>query len=196
MTSARSSSSLSRRRLFRTGAAVATGVAAGGLLGEAAAIAARTAPAPALRPKCLQAGDRVRIVAPARTPDSRLARGIEILQGFGLVVEVGTHVWDTYGYLAGTDDARAADLNEAFADPGVRGVFAARGGYGTQRVVDRLDMAAIRADPKVFVGFSDLTALHGRIWNGAGVSTFYGPLVNWTDSRTGRRPSIRSATPS
>jgi muramoyltetrapeptide carboxypeptidase len=136
--------------------------------------------APALRP-----GDRVRVIAPAGLPDARLARGIQILQSFGLVVEPGAHLYDRYGYLAGTDEARLADLNAAFRDPGVRGVFAARGGYGAQRIIDGLDLAAVRRDPRVFVGFSDLTVLSGRLWTGARLISFYGPMVNWTDSRTG-----------
>ncbi|MEU7901242.1 LD-carboxypeptidase [Actinoplanes sp. NPDC049118] len=133
----------------------------------------------------LRPGDRVRVIAPGYPPDARLARGIEILEGFGLIVEVGAHVDDRHGYLAGTDDDRLADLNAAFTDPGVRGVFAARGGYGTQRIVDRLDLGAVRRDPRVFVGFSDLTSLMGRLWQGARLVTFYGPMVNWTDARTG-----------
>ncbi|SNR69800.1 S66 peptidase family protein [Actinoplanes regularis] len=133
----------------------------------------------------LRPGDRVRVIAPAGVPDTRLARGIQILEGFGLVVEPGAHLHDRYGYLAGTDEARLADLNAAFRDPGVRGVFAARGGYGVQRIIDRLDLAAVRRDPRVFVGFSDLTVLSGRLWTGAGLVSFYGPMVNWTDSRTG-----------
>ncbi|KUL27555.1 S66 peptidase family protein [Actinoplanes awajinensis] len=136
--------------------------------------------APALCP-----GDRVRVVAPAGIPDTRVARGIQILESFGLVVETGTHLYDRYGYLAGTDEDRLADLNAAFRDPGVRGVFAARGGYGTQRIIDRLDLAAIKRDPRVFVGFSDLTVLSGRLWTAARLVSFYGPMINWTDSRTG-----------
>lgn len=139
----------------------------------------------AVRPPALRPGDRVRVIAPAGVPDTRLARGIEILQSFGLVVEPGEHLYDRYGYLAGTDEARLADLNAAFTDPGVRGVFAARGGYGTQRILDGLDLAAVRRDPRVFVGFSDLTALIGRLWRDARLVGFYGPMVNWTDSRTG-----------
>lgn len=144
-----------------------------------------TAPRRAVRAPMLRAGDRVRVVAPGSPPDARLARGIEILTGFGLVVELGAHVNDRFGYLAGTDEARLADLNAAFRDPGVRGVFAARGGYGTQRVIDRLDLAAVRRDPRVFVGFSDLTALSGRLWRDAGLISFYGPMVNWSDARLG-----------
>jgi len=146
---------------------------------------AQAAPRRAVRAPVLRPGDRVRVVAPGSAPDARLDRGIEILTGFGLVVELGAHVRDRFGYLAGTDEDRLADLNAAFADPGVRGVFAARGGYGTQRIVDRLDLTAVRRDPRVFVGFSDLTSLSGRLWRGARLVSFYGPMVNWTDSRTG-----------
>lgn len=169
---------ISRRTLIAMATAGAGAAAVSGT--PASASARRTVRPPALRP-----GDRVRVVAPAGVPDTRLARGIQILQSFGLVVETGTHLYDKFGYLAGTDDDRLADLNAAFRDPGVRGVFAARGGYGTQRIIDRLDLAAVRRDPRVFVGFSDLTVLSGRLWTAARQVSFYGPMVNWTDSRTG-----------
>ena len=156
--------------------------------GAGAAVAGAPAGAavrPSTRAPALRPGDRVRVIAPAGVPDTRLARGIQILEGFGLVVEPGEHLYDRYGYLAGTDDARLADLNAAFRDRGVRGVFAARGGYGTQRIIDGLDLAAVRRDPRVFVGFSDLTVLSGRLWTAARLISFYGPMVNWTDARTG-----------
>lgn len=169
---------ISRRTLIATaGAAAAVPVAA--------ATPARAGARKTVRPPALRPGDRVRVVAPAGVPDARLARGIQILEGFGLVVEPGAHLYDRYGYLAGTDEDRLADLNAAFRDPGIRGVFAARGGYGTQRIIDGVDLAAVRRDPRVVVGFSDLTVLSGRLWNAAGLVTFYGPMVNWTDSRTG-----------
>jgi muramoyltetrapeptide carboxypeptidase len=161
----------------------AAAVAGGGTL--VPGTAAQAAPRRAVRAPMLLPGDRVRVVAPGSAPDARLARGIEILRGFGLEVELGAHVNDRFGYLAGPDEARLADLNAAFSDPGIRGVFAARGGYGTQRIIDRLDLAAVRRDPRVFVGFSDLTALSGRLWRGARLASFYGPMVNWTDARTG-----------
>lgn len=174
--------SLSRRGLLRAGAAVAGGAVAGSALDAAPASALG---GPVLHPPALKAGDRVRIVAPAYPGDARLVRGTEILESFGLVVEVGEHVYDTFGYLAGTDADRLADLNAAFRDPGVRCVFGARGGYGTQRIVDGLDVGAVRRDPKVFIGFSDLTSLHGKLWRSARLVTFYGPLATWTDARTG-----------
>lgn len=183
-------SGLTRRRLLT--AATGGALAAGTLTGAGPAAAARRI---AVRPPMLRPGDRVRVVAPAGPPDARLARGIEILQSFGLFVELGDHVNDGFGYLSAPDADRLADLNDAFADPGVRGVFAARGGYGTQRIVDGLDLGAVRRDPKVFVGFSDLTALIGRLWQGARLVSFYGPMINWTDSRTGPDAvaSLRSA---
>ena len=182
------SSAVSRRGLFRAGAVIAgsaTGIAALGPGPASAETAARPPAGRVVRPPALKAGDRVRIVAPAYPGDSRLVRGTEILQSLGFVVEFGEHVYDTYGHLAGPDEHRLADLNAAFRDPGIRGVFGARGGYGTERIVDGLDIAAVRRDPKVFIGFSDLTALHGRLWHHAGLVTFYGPLATWTDARTG-----------
>ncbi len=167
---------ISRRTLI----AVATAGAA-----AASGTPARAGGRGVVRPPALRPGDRVRVVAPAGVPDSRLARGIQILESFGLVVEQGAHLYDRYGYLAGTDADRLADLNAAFRDPGVRGVFAARGGYGTQRIIDGLDLAAVHRDPRVFVGFSDLTVLSGRLWTSDRLVSFYGPMVNWTDARTG-----------
>jgi muramoyltetrapeptide carboxypeptidase len=180
---AESSAPLSRRNLFRAGGVIAGGAVAGSALGAAPGYAA--AGGRAVRPPALKPGDRVRIVAPAYPGDARLDRGTEILESFGLVVELGDHVYDTHGYLAGTDADRLADLNAAFRDPGVRCVFGARGGYGTQRIIDGLDVKAVRRDPKVFIGFSDLTVLHGKLWRSARLVSFYGPLATWTDSRTG-----------
>ena len=177
------------RRTLITAAAAGTG----SLITEVPASAA--AAKAAVRPPMLQAGDLVRVIATAGVPDARLDRGIQILESFGLVVDPGEHLYDKYGYLAGTDEACLGDLNAAFADPDVKGVFAARGGYGTQRIIDGLDLAAVRRSPRVFVGFSDLTTLIGRLWHGARLVSFYGPMVNWTDSRTGPAEieSLRSA---
>ncbi|HWS39633.1 MAG TPA: LD-carboxypeptidase [Actinoplanes sp.] len=169
---------ISRRTLIATAAA--------GAGAAVTATPAEAAPRKVVRPPALRPGDRVRVIAPAGVPDPvRTARGIQILESFGLVVEQGAHLWDRFGYLAGTDQDRLADLNAALSDSGVKGVFAARGGYGTQRIIDGVDLAAVRRDPRVIVGFSDLTVLSGRLWNAARLVTFYGPMVNWTDSRTG-----------
>ncbi|MDR7277786.1 S66 peptidase family protein [Catenuloplanes atrovinosus] len=142
--------------------------------------ALRVRRAPALVP-----GDVVRIVATAHPGDARLDRGQAVLEQLGLVVQYGEHVYAGTRYLAGTDEQRLGDLNAAFRDPAVRAVIGARGGYGTQRIIDGLDIDAVRADPKVFVGFSDLTVLHSRLWRDARLVSFYGPLAAWTDERTG-----------
>ncbi len=82
-----------------------------------------------------------------------------MLESLGLVPEIGAHALDRRGFLAGRDEDRAADLNEAYRDPGVRAVFATRGGAGAYRIVDLVDQDTVRADPKPLVGFSDITAL-------------------------------------
>lgn len=110
-------------------------------------------------------------------------RGMAVLAGWGLRPRLGRHALGRHGFLAGTDEQRAADLAEAFADPAVRGVFCTRGGYGTQRVVDLLDMAAVRRDPKVVCGYSDITALHLALWRTARLATLHGPVVAWDDQR-------------
>ncbi|MEH1164073.1 LD-carboxypeptidase [Micromonospora sp. CPCC 205539] len=177
---------LSRRHILGAGVAAAGGALLVGAGDAAAAQAAPRRPQKPVRARALAPGDRVRVVSPGSTPDPALmARGIEILRGWGLEVELGQHVYSKYGYLAGTDEQRLADLNAALNDPGVRAVFAARGGYGTQRIVDRIDVSGLRRDPKVVVGFSDITSIHGKLWRDTGLIGFYGPMVNWTDSRTG-----------
>ncbi|MEU6880573.1 LD-carboxypeptidase [Streptomyces sp. NPDC046712] len=137
---------------------------------------------PLTRPARLRPGARVAVVAPSGPiPEERLAAGLDLLRGWGLEPVVAPHVLDTHpelGYLAGTDEARARDLQEAWCDPGVSAVICARGGYGVQRMVDLLDWPALRAaGPKVFVGYSDVTALHEAFAVRAGLATLHGPMV-------------------
>lgn len=137
---------------------------------------------PLVRPPRLRPGDRVAVVAPSGPVDpDRLAAGRRILEGWGLEVVLAPHVaacHERLAYLAGTDADRAADLQEAWLDPGVAAVLCARGGYGAGRIVDRLDWAAMRAaPPKVFAGFSDATVLHEAFAVELGVATFYAPMV-------------------
>ncbi|GAB3889139.1 LD-carboxypeptidase [Kibdelosporangium lantanae] len=133
--------------------------------------------APRLRP-----GSRVAVVSPAGpvSPDL-LERGVGYLRDWGLDVVVGEHVLDrhpTLPYLAGRDSDRAADLRAAWCDPTVEAVFCARGGYGSLRMVDLLDWDAMAAaDPKVFVGSSDITALHDGFARFVDVVTLFGPMI-------------------
>jgi muramoyltetrapeptide carboxypeptidase len=134
----------------------------------------------------LQPGDRVRLVSPASTPDRELAMACAArYESWGLRVEIGDHAFDEYGYLAGTDDARASDLNDALRDPGVRAIFATRGGRGAYRIIDRLDFAAVRADPKLIIGFSEITSLHMAMLREASLVGLHGPLSSWGEGYIG-----------
>lgn len=131
-----------------------------------------------LKPAPLKPGDLVAVVAPAGpVHEEALAGGIRVLENQGFRVALGANLRARRGYLAGPDEGRAEDLNRAFADPDVRGIFCARGGYGTGRILDLVDFAAVRQDPKVFVGYSDITALHLALARKTGLVTFHGPGV-------------------
>jgi muramoyltetrapeptide carboxypeptidase len=139
-----------------------------------------------LRPPALRPGDTVMLVSPSGpTQLGRVKRGVELFTDWGLQVVIAPNAFARTGYLAGRDADRLADLNLALADPSVRGVLCTRGGYGVQRIVDGIDMAAVRADPKVVVGFSDITALQLALWRGARLATVHGPGAAWLDTRTG-----------
>ncbi|WP_203711328.1 S66 peptidase family protein [Asanoa siamensis] len=129
------------------------------------------------------------------TRPERMVRGLELVESWGLRAVLGPHAYARTGYLAGDDAARAADLNAAFADASIRGVLCTRGGYGAQRMVDAIDMAAVRRDPKVVAGFSDITALQFALWRGARLAAVHGPGVAWNDERTpaASAESLRSA---
>jgi muramoyltetrapeptide carboxypeptidase len=150
----------------------------------------------ALLPRALRPGDTVMLVSPSGpAKPERVARGIELLTGWGLRPVLAPNVYARQGYFAGADALRAADLNAAFADPEVRGVLCTRGGYGAQRIVEAVDMAAVRRDPKVVAGFSDITALQFALWRGARLAAVHGPGVAWDDERTpaASAESLRSA---
>lgn len=139
-----------------------------------------TAAVPASRkPPRLRAGDKVALVAPAGFYADQLDFQLvtEAITAMGLVPVPQPHWKDRFGYLAGTDRDRAADLNAAFADRSIRAVMAMRGGWGSQRLLPFLDWATIRANPKLLVGFSDITALHLAIQARAGFPTIHGPTA-------------------
>jgi len=150
----------------------------------------------AIKASALRPGDAVMLVSPSGpTKPERMVRGLELLESWGLRAVPGPNAYARTGYLAGDDTARAADVNRAFADPEIRGVLCTRGGYGAQRMVDAIDMAAVRRDPKVVAGFSDITALQFALWRGARLAAVHGPGVAWDDERTpaASADSLRSA---
>lgn len=131
----------------------------------------------AIRPPRLKAGDTIGIAAPAGPFETDLfEQGMGILQDRGFRVHVPEAVFQREGFLAGPDEARAHVINTLFGDPGIHGIFCARGGYGSTRVLPHLDWAAIRRHPKIFVGFSDITVLHCAFSARAGLVTFHGPM--------------------
>jgi muramoyltetrapeptide carboxypeptidase len=126
----------------------------------------------------LHPGDRVRLVSPASFPSREwLAESIGILQSWGLTVEVGDHALDQWGYMAGHDQDRLDDLNDAFRDPGVRAIITVVGGAGAYRIADGIDFDAVRTDPKPLLGFSDITNLHLALWQHCGLATIHGCLA-------------------
>ncbi|MGW7514027.1 S66 peptidase family protein [Streptomyces sp. NPDC054796] len=134
------------------------------------------------RPRRLRPGDRVALVAPSGpVPRERLEAGVELLTEWGLEPVVMPHVRDRHpecDYLAGTDADRARDVQDAWCDPSLTAVLAARGGYGTQRVLDLLDWEALRAaGPKLFVGYSDLTVLHEALALRLGLASLHAPMT-------------------
>lgn len=139
-------------------------------------VAAAPAPARVLPPRLVK-GDTVALVSPSAATDHRLDLQLsqEVMEALGFRVKTGAHYRARRGHLAGSDEARAADLNGAFADDQVKAVICVRGGSGAARVLPLLDYAAIRANPKVLLGYSDITALHSAILARSGLVTFHGP---------------------
>ena len=146
----------------------------------AARAEAEAGPPPALlRPPVLKEGDTVGLITPGTyvsDPD-RLAMVVRTVEYFGLRHKMGRNVGQRSGYLGGTDQQRLDDLHDMFRDPAVKAVFAIRGGYGSERLLDRIDYGLVRANPKIFLGYSDITCLHLAIHKHAGLVTFHGPMM-------------------
>lgn len=134
---------------------------------------------PPVVPRALQPGDRVAVVSPCGPvlDHAMLDRGIGLLGSWGLEVVEGPHARASTGHLAGSDDQRAADLNAAIADRGIRAVWVTRGGYGLTRILDRIDWRALAADPMIIVGFSDVSALLVAAWRRIGLVTVHGHFL-------------------
>lgn len=157
-----------------------------GFLGELGAISAAAAlPRAAatepklIRPKALRPGDTVGLITPSSyvsDPD-RLALAERTARYFGLVPKFGKNVRKREGYLGGGIQDRVEDLHAMFRDPEVKAVFAIRGGYGAAQLLDAIDYSLIRSHPKIFLGYSDISALHLAIQKRAALVTFHGPIT-------------------
>jgi muramoyltetrapeptide carboxypeptidase len=160
----------------------------GGLTGLAAQFSLSVRPLLAkisiLKPPKLQAGDTVGLINPASEIEPKDIILIEeFLQQNGFRVKRGQHIFDRYGYLAGKDSSRAADVNNMFADPQVKALLAIRGGWGANRILSLLDYELIRSQPKIIMGYSDITSLLLAIYARTGLITFHGPVgtSQWND---------------
>lgn len=133
--------------------------------------------------KKLKFGDTIGLIAPsgAMRTEGAIERAVAETQRMGFKVKLGESAGKKYGYLSGTDEVRARDINAMFADDEVDAIICIRGGYGAMRILDKLDYDLIAKHPKIFVGFSDITALHIALLNKCSLATFHAPMaVGWS----------------
>lgn len=131
-----------------------------------------------IRPKRLQKGDTIGIIAPSSPPNlKQLTNSLAFLDELGLSYQMGKSVENVYGYLAGTDEDRLEDLHEMFANPDISGIICAGGGYGSARYTDKIDFQLMNEHPKIFWGYSDITFLHTGMNLYSNIVTFHGPML-------------------
>ncbi|WP_318344661.1 S66 peptidase family protein [Flagellimonas baculiformis] len=142
----------------------------------------RSVPNPIIKPKKLKKGDTIGLVAPgyAIKPEV-LQKALDTLEEMGFKTFHTSRILGNHGYFSNTDEERVMDVNQMFANPEVDGILCARGGYGCTRILDRLDYNSIRNNPKVLIGFSDITALIQAIYKQTGLVCFHGPVGSTLD---------------
>lgn len=131
-----------------------------------------------LKPARLKKGDIIGLISPASSPDdlSKVEESTKYLEKLGYKVKIGKNVGKFNGYLAGNDDERLEDLHSMFSDKSVKAIMCLRGGYGAFRLLDRINYKMIQKNPKIFVGYSEITALQNAIFSKTGMITFAGPM--------------------
>jgi muramoyltetrapeptide carboxypeptidase len=140
-------------------------------------------------PLPLKPGDKIGIVSPSRKIDrGKLDAGIELLEGWGLEVVTGAHVYSAYNQFGGTDRERASDLQQMFDNDGIKAVICSRGGYGTVRIIDKIDFSRFVSNPKWIVGYSDITVLHSHVNRLFGISTMHGSMP--AELAPGKEPPV------
>jgi muramoyltetrapeptide carboxypeptidase len=182
------------KKLARRDFLKCAGLAAPFVLGNASALAMDKSPVQThpylVKPERLRPGDVVGIVAPGSAPDNAedFDRYVRAIENRGFKPKLAPNVHKRFGFLAGDDQSRASDLMGMFADPEVKAIICARGGYGSARLLGILDYHQIKQHPKIFVGFSDITALHCAIQTHSQLVTFHGPTLN--TAVTGKGPEF------
>ncbi len=130
-----------------------------------------------IRPRALKKGDTIGLIsASGATPHEKLVPAIESIEKLGFRVVVGETCRARHGYLGGSDELRASDVHRMFGDPNIDGIFCIRGGYGATKILPLLNFDLIKANPKVFAGYSDVTALHIAFNQKCGFVTYHTPM--------------------
>lgn len=143
-----------------------------------------------ITPSYLKKGDKIAITCPAKSLPGKITDAVKLLESWGLEVVLGDTVAASHHQFAGDDELRTRDFQRFLDDPSVKAIIAARGGYGTIRIIDRLDFTAFLHQPKWIVGFSDITVLHSHIHAVCNVETIHGQMpLNVPD---GTKPSLDS----
>ena len=133
---------------------------------------------PILKPDALLPGDTVAVIAPAsQIKRDALLAGVRALNELGYQTVCSEEVLSEDLYFAGSVERRVGELHQAFSDPAIKAIFCARGGYGTNYLLPHLDLKLIRKNPKIFLGYSDVTTLHTYLNDCLGLVTFHGPMV-------------------
>jgi len=147
-----------------------------------------------INPPYLKKGDKIAITCPAKKLPAPMTDAIELLTSWGLEVVLGQTVDASYHQFAGDDTLRAADLQRFVDDDSIKAIIAARGGYGTIRVIDKVDFTRLNTNPKWLVGFSDITILHAHLYNNYNIQTIHGQMpVNIPDASAKSLESLRMA---
>ena len=131
-----------------------------------------------IKPKGLKFGDTIGLIAPASpVEEEKIKKSQRYLENLGFKVKLGKSCFSKYGYLAGNDNIRSDDINKMFYDKDIQGIICARGGYGCLRILDKIDYSMIKKNPKIFMGYSDITSLHIALNQKSNLATFHGPMA-------------------
>lgn len=155
---------------------------------------------PLVKPQPLQRGDTIGMISPASSlsEEKKYAEIADTIRGLGFGIRIGEHAQNHFGYFAGTDENRAADLNEMFSDDRIDAILPFRGGWGSNRILEHIDFEMIRHNPKPLIGFSDITSLLLAIYAKTGLVTYHGPVgkSEWTPfTRAYFRKAVMASKP-
>ncbi|MDB5005413.1 MAG: LD-carboxypeptidase [Mucilaginibacter sp.] len=151
-------------------------------------------PSAIIQPPYLKKGDKIAITCPAKKLPKPMTDAITLLQSWGLEVVLGETIEASYHQFAGDDDLRARDMQRFVNDDSIKAIIAARGGYGTIRMIDKVDFSLLAQNPKWLVGFSDITLLHAHLLSNYNLQTIHGQMpVNIPDASTKSLQTLKNA---